>query len=135
MKIMKLKKLKISHIIYLLLVFAILYYPVKITKYHLMDLSYDEILDFGWRGDGCKTKDGDWVDSINCPCGTGLIEPDDSYKISKEGYFYDNDKLFGKATLKKKPSYFSDGGILTGGELEIEHLETGITCYYDSVLD
>lgn len=54
---MKLKKLKISHIIYVLLVFTILYYPVKITKYHLMDLSYDEILDFGWRGDGCKTKD------------------------------------------------------------------------------
>jgi hypothetical protein len=129
---MKLKKLKISHIIYLLLVFAILYYPVKITKHYLMDLSYDEILDFNWREDGCKTKDGHY--STDCsPCAGGLITPDGPYKISKEGYFYYNDKLFGKATLKEKPSYFSFGEILTGGELEIEHLETGITCYYDSV--
>ncbi|NUF28492.1 hypothetical protein GA0061081_11413 [Gilliamella bombicola] len=133
---MKLKKLKISHIIYVLLVFAILYYPVKITKYYLMDLSYDEILDFGWRGDGCKTKDGNWVDSIDCPCGRGLMESDDPYnKISDEGYFYYNDELLGKVTLKRKPSYFSGDEILTGGELEIEHLETGIICYYDSILD
>ncbi|MWN32279.1 hypothetical protein GQ596_07450 [Gilliamella sp. Pra-s60] len=132
---MRIKQLKISHIIYVLLVFAILYYPVKITKYYLMDLSYDEILDFNWRGYGCETKDGHRVDGRDCPCGGGMMGPGDPYKISNEGDFYYNDKLLGKVILKTKPSYFSGGEILTGGELEIEHLETGIICYYDSVLD
>ncbi|MCO6549704.1 MAG: hypothetical protein J6580_03365 [Gilliamella sp.] len=129
------KKLNLSHFITAFFVVLVLYQPIKFIIYHFTDLSYDEILDFGWRGDGCETKDGRRLDYIDCPCGTGLIEPDDFYKVSNEGDFYYNDKLLGKVILKTKPSYFSGGEILTGGELEIENLETGIICYYDSILD
>lgn len=98
-----------------------------------MDMSYDEISNVGWRFDTCKTKDDDLVSSADCPCG-GLIEPDDDVYINNDGYMYFGNKLYGKVTLIEKPSYFQME-LLTGGFLKIEHIDTGLICYFDSVMD
>lgn len=127
-------KLKSYHLLYIIFTLALLYYPIKIAKYYLMDLSYDEILDIVWRGDGCNKDDYPNYKDKECPCGGGLLEPGDS-TINKDGLMFMDDKIIGKVTLKKKPSFFSMAEILTGGELEIQDLDTGIICYYDSVLD
>lgn len=132
---------KISRYITIIVVIsALFYYPVKIAKYHLINLNYNEILGFEWRFDGCKKKaDLDYQDQGECPCEPGLFggggNEEKDIRITNDGNFYYEDKLFGKATLKEKPSYFSGGEILTGGVLEVYHFKTGITCYYDSVTD
>lgn len=128
------KKLKSHHLVCIIVTLMLLYYPIKIAKYYLMDLSYDEILDIGWRSDGCNKNDYPNYKDKECPCGGGLLDPSES-TINKDGLMYIGDKLIGKVTLKEKPSFFSMGEILTGGELEIQDLDTGIICYYDSVLD
>ena len=97
-----------------------------------MDMSYDEISNVGWRFDICNTEGGDLVSSDICLCG-GLIEPGDAY-INNEGYMYLNDNPYDKGTLIEKPSYFQMN-LLTGGTLKIEHIDTGLICYFNSVMD
>ncbi|MCX8660395.1 MULTISPECIES: hypothetical protein [unclassified Gilliamella] len=123
----------LSRIALILFCMVLFYYPFKITKYYLMDMSYDEISNVGWHFDTCKTKDDALVSSNDCPCG-GLIEPDDGFYINNEGYMFLDNELYGKVTLIEKPSYFQTE-LYTGGTLKIEHIDTGLICYFDSVMD
>lgn len=97
-----------------------------------MDMSYDEISNVGWIFDRCRTKDNR-ITNAKCPC-DGLIEPDDGFYINNEGYMFLDNKLYGKVTLIEKPSYFQTE-LYTGGTLKIEHIDTGLICYFDSVMD
>lgn len=112
---------------------GILFYPVKIAIYYYTDLNYEEILDFIWRQDEmCEKITSHEI--IKCPCPVGFFDSED-IKITSDGYFYLQNKIIGKVTIKKKPDYFADGGkILTGGELEITNLKESFICYYDFVI-
>ncbi len=126
------KKYIIKKLFYILLMAVILYYPLKFAKYHLFDLSYQEILEFPWRGDGCESHSGE--PKFECSCPGGMIETDDEFKITKDGYLHWKDQLVGKVVLIEKPSFFTTGEILTGGYMKIIDSKTGDICYYDSVM-
>ena len=125
------QKLKRNLFFLVLLIVIILYLPVKYAKYHLFDLSYQEIIEFSWRTDGCSLSD-----TSNCPC-HNFIEPDDGFTITDDGDLYFENKLYGKLILKNKPDFIATqigyGEILTGGFMEIIRSENGVICYYDSI--
>ena len=105
----------------------------KFAKHYLYDTTYQNILvKFGWRGDGCESHSGE--PKFECSCPGGMIEPDDEFKITKDGYLHWKDQLVGKVVLIEKPSFFTTGEILTGGYMKIIDSKTGDICYYDSVM-
>ena len=123
----------INKLCFLLVMFVILYFPLKFAKHHLFDLSYQEILEFTWRPDSCESHSGE--PKLKCSCKYGMIEPDDeNFKITKDGYLHWKDQLVGKVVLIEKPSFFTTGEILTGGYMKIIDSKTGDICYYDSVI-
>ncbi|WLT07112.1 hypothetical protein [Gilliamella apis] len=118
----------IERLFFLFLIGLILYWPIKFAKYHLFDLSYQEVLEFSWRTDGCQLSYPDV-----CPC-PSFIEPDDHFTITDDGDLYFENKLYGKLILKDKPSFFHDHSeILSGGFMEIIRSDSGVICYYDSI--
>ena len=124
-------KLK-QRLFFLFLIGLILYWPIKFAKYHLFDLSYQEVLEFSWRTDGCRFSDTTEYPT-KCPC-PSFINPDDSITITDDGDLYFENKLFGKLILKEKPSFFPDHSeILSGGFMEIIRSDSGVICYYDSI--
>ena len=123
----------INKLCFLLVMSIILYFPLKFAKHYLFDLSYQEILEFPWRGDRCESHSGE--PKFECSCGGGMIEPDDEFKITKDGYLHWKDQLVGKVVLIEKPSFFTTGEILTGGYMKIIDSKTGDICYYDSVMN
>ena len=133
----KLNRKKLNKLFYILLMAFILFLPLtcawKFARYYLFDLSYQEILEFSWRGDGCESHSGER--KFECSCSGGMIESDDeNFKITKDGYLHWKDQLVGKVVLIKKPSFFTTGEILTGGYMKIIDSKTGEICYYDSVM-
>ena len=125
-------KLK-QRLFFLFLAVLILYLPIKCTKYHLFDLSYQEVLEFHWRTDGCSRLSNTTEYIMECPCDS-FIQPDDHFTITDDGDLYFENKLFGRLILKEKPSFFPDHSeILSGGFMEIIRSDLGIICYYDSI--
>ena len=123
---------KLKKYFFVSLIAIILYWPVKYAKYHLFDLSYQEIIEFSWRNRNCSLSD-----TSKCSCHS-FIEPDDSFTITDDGDLYFENRLYGKLILKNKPNFIatkigSFGEILTGGLMEIIRPETGVICYYDSI--
>ena len=124
----------INKLCFLLVMFVILYFPLKFAKYHLFDLSYQEILEFAWRPDSCESHSGE--SKLECSCEYGIIGLDDkNFKITKDGYLHWKHQLVGKVVLIEKPSFFTTGEILTGGYMKIIDSKTGDICYYDSVIE
>ena len=122
----------IERLFFLFLIGLILYWPIKFAKYHLFDLSYQEVLEFSWRTDGCRVLDT-MKYTTKCPC-PSFIESDDYITISDDGDLYFENELFGKLILKDKPSFFPDPSeILSGGFMEIIRSDLGVICYYDSI--
>ena len=125
-------KLK-QRLFFLFLAVLILYLPIKCTKYYLFDLSYQEVLEFSWRTDGCSRLSNKTEYIMKCPC-PGFINPDDRITITDDGDLYFENKFYGKLILKEKPSFFHDTSeILSGGFMEIIRSDLGIICYYDSI--
>ena len=131
------KKYIIKKLFYILLMAFILFLPLtcawKFAKHYLYDTTYQNILvKFGWRGDGCESHSGE--PKFECSCPGGMIETDDEFKITKDGYLHWKDQLVGKVVLIEKPSFFTTGEILTGGYMKIIDSKTGDICYYESVI-
>ena len=125
-------KLK-QRLFFLFLIGLILYWPIKFAKYHLFDLSYQEVLEFSWRTDGCSRLSNTTEYIMECPC-AGFINPDDRITITDDGDLYFENKFYGKLILKEKPSFFHDTSeILSGGFMEIIRSDLGVVCYYDSI--
>ena len=123
----------INKLCFLLVMSIILYFPLKFAKHYLYDTTYQNILvKFAWRPDSCESHSGE--SKLECSCGGGMIEPDDEFKITKDGYLHWKDQLVGKVVLIEKPSFFTTGEILTGGYMKIIDSKTGDICYYDSVI-
>ena len=125
------KEYIINKLCFLMFMSVILYYPLKFAKYHLFDLSYQEILEFTWRGDRCESHSGE--PKFECSCGGGMIEPDDEFKITKDGYLHWKDQLVGKVVLIEKPSFFNEGTTSTGGRISITDLKTKDICHFGSI--
>ena len=125
-------KLK-QRLFFLFLAVLILYLPIKCTKYHLFDLSYQEVFEFHWRTDGCSRLSNTTEYIMECPCDS-FIQPDDHFTITDDGDLYFENKFYGKLILKEKPSFFHDTSeILSGGFMEIIRSDLGVICYYDSI--
>lgn len=125
-------KLK-QRLFFLFLAVLILYLPIKCTKYHLFDLSYQEVFEFHWRTDGCSRLSNTTEYIMECPC-PSFIQPDDHITVTDDGDLYFENELFGKLILKEKPSFFHDPSeILSGGFMEIIRSDLGVVCYYDSI--
>ncbi|WP_141672016.1 MULTISPECIES: hypothetical protein [unclassified Gilliamella] len=132
------KKLNLSHFVTTVFVILVLYQPIKLITYYLVDFSYDKIMEYMWiYDDMCyysgESDSGEYDYSKDCSI-CNQISPyknNDMY-IQKEGngYIVGRD-MMKKIYLKKKPDYISFERF-TGGELYVKDLETGITCTFYS---